>query len=162
MECCKCISQPEKKYFRKWRKTVSQTEDNAETTKIDSLDVLEWTLELKENKNMMDLHNLKLKEKKLKDIEESDRQRQQRELEALERRHQEILDQQQYLKEIEEGMKERSAVVAQAQFNIMRQREIEEREREVDRRQTNLEARELQLEEKNRIFEIAIRVNELR
>ena len=54
------------------------------------------------------------------------------------------------------------SATSEAQLNICRQREIEERERDVARRQTNLEARELQLEEKNTILEIAIRLNEFR
>jgi hypothetical protein len=166
MECFKWSLQLEKKNFRKGSETINPTEDIVEMPKIDSLDVLEWTMELRENKIMMDLHNLKVKEKKIKDIEESERQMRQRESEKIEEvlniRRQDILDQQQCLKEKEAEINERRAILAKAQFNIMRQREIEECEREVARRQTNLEARELQLEEKNRILEIAIRVNETR
>ena len=134
--------------------------------KIDSLDVLEWTIELRDNNMIMDLHNLKVKEKKIKDIEEIEGHKHQRQFEEREEvlnlRYQEICDRQQGLKEKEADINERRAILAQSQLNILRQREIEEREREVARRQRNLETRELQLEEKNRILEISMRVNELR
>jgi hypothetical protein len=161
MECCKWIFQLEKNNVRNGFETIYQTEDIVEMSTIDSLDVLEWTMELRENKIIMDLHHVKVKEKKIKDIEESERQKQQRE-EVLNLRHQEILDRRQCLKKKEVKFNERRAILAQTQLNIIRHREIDEREREVARRRTNLEERELQLEEKNRILEIALRLNEFR
>jgi hypothetical protein len=49
--------------------------------KINPLDVLKWTVELRENNMMMDLYNLKVKEKKIKGIEESERHKWQKEFE---------------------------------------------------------------------------------
>ena len=71
-------------------------------SKIDSLDVLEWTMEMRENNIMMDLHN----REKLK---------RQREFEArkdmINKQKEKILDHEKCLKEKESEIKERSTIL---------------------------------------------------
>ena len=80
-----------------------------ELSKIDSLDVLEWTME--ENNIMMDLHNLQVKERKQMD----EKLKRQREFEArkdvINQHKEKILDHEKCLKEKEAEIKERSTIL---------------------------------------------------
>ena len=129
----------------------------------------------------------KLEEERKQMEERAKRQREMEEREEVYNlRQQEILDRQKSLKEKEAEVNEKGAILqivlklneknerfsvemnrlqsatSEAQLNILRQQEIEQREHQVALRQTSLEARELQLEEKNTILEIAIRLNQFR
>ena len=80
-------------------------------SKIDSLDVLEWTMEMRENNIMMDLHNLQIKERK----QMEEKLKRQREFEArkdvINQQKEKILDHEKCLKEKESEIKERSTIL---------------------------------------------------
>ena len=226
MLCCKIMGnrgqerqEPRKQFFK-----ICSTEEMIKNSPFTALDVLEWTIELRENIMTTDLQNLKRREKKIQEsvdneaiqarsreqeierkeqeveekrrkLEEERKQMEERAKRQKEReerdevynlRQQEILDRQKSLKEKEIELNEKGAILqivlklneknerfsvqmnrlqsatSEAELNILRQQEIEEREQQVALRQTSLEARELQLEEKNTILEIAIRLNQYR
>ena len=80
-------------------------------SKINSLDVLEWAMELRENNIVMDLHNLQVNERK----QMQERVKQQREFEArkdlINQHHEKFLDHEKCLKVKEVEIKERSTIL---------------------------------------------------
>jgi hypothetical protein len=90
---------------------LAVTKDIVEMAKVDSLDVLEWAMEMRENDMKMEIHNLQVKE--IKQME--DRVKRQSECEArkdiFNQSHEQILDHEKCLKVKEAEIKERSAIL---------------------------------------------------
>jgi hypothetical protein len=162
MLCCKgrnslVGSQMEKMDFNKCFQKIHQMEEIVQNSSFSSLDVLEWTMELRENNMMLDLHNIKVKEKKIKDIEESEASRVKAREQEIERREREVEDQRRKLEEERKQMEERHK----------RQREFEEREevlnlrhQEILDRQRGLKEKDAEIKERSAILEITLKLNE--
>ena len=90
---------------------MTGTEDIVEMPNINSLDVLEWAMELRVNNIMMNLHTLQVNERK--QLEE--RVKGQREFEArkdmINQHHEKFLDHEKCLKVKEVEIKERSTIL---------------------------------------------------
>jgi hypothetical protein len=162
MFCCKGRNsldglKKEKMKSNKCFQKIHQMEEIIQNSSFSSLDVLEWTMELRENNMMMDLHSLKVKEKKFKDIEESDSSRVKAREQEIEQREREVEDQRRKLEEERKQMEERHK----------RQKEFEEREELLNlRHQKNLDLqrcqkeKEAEINERSAILEITLKLNE--
>ena len=136
---------------------IHRMEEMIQNSSFNSLDVLEWTMVLRENNILMDMQNLKVKEKKIKEIGRSAASQVRARQEVIERKECEVEEERRKLEEERKQIDER----------LKLQREFEEREEvlnlrheEILDRQQSLKKKETEIKESNAILEITLKLNE--
>jgi len=117
-------SKEQSKQFSK----ICSTEEIIQNSPFTALDVLEWTIELRENVMTLDLQNLKRREKKIQESVDNEAIQARSREQEIERKEREIEEERRKLEEERKQMEERAK----------RQKEMEEKEEVYNLRQQEI------------------------